>query len=571
MKTRQKKPPRKQTPGGRFDLDFVRELAGDKVFARGVEYHRDGQVEILGIDSRRVLAQVAGTEDYRTELTGRGAAIDGSCSCPAFEDWGFCKHMVAVALAANEAGEGAAAEGGGALGRIRAHLKTKGVDALADMIVELAERDPALFRKLDIAATAADGDDKTVEARLRKTIDDATRTRGYVDYGAAQGWAAGVDAALDALNGIASGERAGLALGLAERAIDRIAQAIESMDDSDGHCGELMERACEIHQAAARAARPDPVRLAKDLFAREMEDDYDMFDGAAALYADVLVEAGLAEYRRLAVAEWEKLPARGGGRGDRGGYERSQEYDRLSRILDGFAERDGDVDARIALRAKDLSSAHRYVQLAAFCREQGRDDLALRYAEEGLWVFEDGRPDRGLLFLAADLLAKAKRKDDAGTLLWRAFEKAPSLDIYERLRKVGGAAARDRAVALLQSQVAKERRTGWEYPADLLVRVLLQEKMFDAGWAAVRQHGASPAVKHDLARASEAAFPRDALAAYAERVDQLANGGSNPTYADAVKLIRHMATLRDAAEQADYVASIKARFGRKRNFMKLLG
>jgi uncharacterized Zn finger protein len=36
------------------------------------------------------VAQVAGTEDYRTELTGHGEDIDGECSCRAFEDWGFC-------------------------------------------------------------------------------------------------------------------------------------------------------------------------------------------------------------------------------------------------------------------------------------------------------------------------------------------------------------------------------------------------------------------------------------------------------------------------------------------------
>ena len=32
--------------------------------------------------------------------------------------------------------------------RIRNHLKEKGVDALVDMIVDLAEQDLALFRKL---------------------------------------------------------------------------------------------------------------------------------------------------------------------------------------------------------------------------------------------------------------------------------------------------------------------------------------------------------------------------------------------------------------------------------------
>src|SRR5882724_11926338 len=88
----------------RFDIDVLRDLAGDKVFARGEAYYRDGQVQILILEPGRVLAQVMGTENYRTELKKRGTDIGGECSCPAFEDWGFCKHMVATALAANAAG-----------------------------------------------------------------------------------------------------------------------------------------------------------------------------------------------------------------------------------------------------------------------------------------------------------------------------------------------------------------------------------------------------------------------------------------------------------------------------------
>ena len=52
-------------------------------------------------------------------------------------------------------------------------------------------------------------------------------------------------------------------------------------------------------------------------------------------------------------------------------------------ILDFFAERDGDVEARIALRMRDLSSPWDYLQLAEFCLSQGRQDEALRRAEEG--------------------------------------------------------------------------------------------------------------------------------------------------------------------------------------------
>jgi hypothetical protein len=54
--------------------------------------------------------------------------------------------MVAVGLAANAVGE-TEVEGGGVLSRIREHPKKKSVDTLAEMILQLAERDTNLLRK----------------------------------------------------------------------------------------------------------------------------------------------------------------------------------------------------------------------------------------------------------------------------------------------------------------------------------------------------------------------------------------------------------------------------------------
>jgi hypothetical protein len=548
----------------RFDVEALRELAGDKVFARGEDYHRDGQVVILSIRADRVVAQVAGTEDYRTELSGRGDNIEGQCSCPAFTDWGFCKHMVATALAANATGPEVEGAGVGALARIRDHLQRKGVEELVDMIADLAERDAALFHKLELAAVAFDSDDATLEPRLRKLLDDATRTRGYVEYRQAPNWAAKVDAALDMIEKLATGGRAGVAFKLAERAIDRIVKAIGSIDDSDGHCGGLLERARDIHLKAAQTARPDAVALARNLFARQMADDYDTFYAAAALYADVLGEAGLNEYRRLADEAWDKL---GSPRPGRGQDDISGDHRRLMPILDFFAERAGDLETRVALRAKDLSSAWQYLQLAEFCHEHGREQEALRRAEEGLWMFEDERPDERLLFFTVDLLAKVGRKNDAEAHLWRAFEKRPTYELYQRLRKIGGKAGSERVIEWLKGRLGKKGRSHWDYPADLLVSILTHEKMYDAAWATVRQHQTSSSAKQELAKASETTHPGEALETYAVRVEELVNSGS---YADAVKLVGRMAPLRNAAEQASYIAALKARHGRKRNLIKLL-
>lgn len=558
----------KKKEQARFDIDTLRELAGDKVFARGEAYYRDGQVEILLIEPKRVLAQVSGTEDHRTELAGRSKKIDGECSCPAFTDWGFCKHMVATALAVNAVSGEAEAEDAGALARIRNHLKEQGIDALVEMILGLAEQDLTFFRKLDMAAVAAKSDDKTLEKRLRKSLDNATRTEGYIAYREAGGWAAGVDVALDAIAGLVPAGRAEMALRLAGRALDRIENAIESIDDSDGHCGGLLERVSEIHLKAASAARPEPVAFARTLFAREMKDDYGTFYGAVAPYAGLLGEQGLAEYRRLAMEAWGKLPP--GSAGKRAARELPEGFHRLIETLDFFAERDGDVETRIALRAKDLSSPWSYLQLAKFCLEQGREQEALRHAEEGLWMFEDERPDQRLVFFVVDLLVKAGRKSDAETRLWRAFEKQPSLDLYDRLRKLGGKAAARRVIAFLNGRLGNKEHIGWYTPAGLLIRVLMHEKMFDDAWKVVNKSRVSLGLGQELAQASEATHPREALEIYAKCVDHFAELGGNSSYAEVVQLIARMAKLRPKTKQAAYVAAIKARFHRKRNLMKML-
>jgi uncharacterized Zn finger protein len=545
----------------RFDVDRLRELAGAKVFARGEEYYEDDQVELLTIEPKRVLARVSGSEDYRTELKGRGADIDGWCSCPAYTDWGFCKHMVAVGLAANAAPDAEAAEGG-ASSRIRAHLATKSVDFLADMIVKLAEDDAKLFRRLELAAATSRADDPKLEARLRKAIDSATRITGYIDYAAAEGWADAIHEVLESIEALASGAQAALALKLADRAIECIEDAFESIDDSDGHCGALLARAEEIHLAAALTARPEPVRFARDLFERETTADFDAFVGAVERYAEVLGEKGLAEYRRLATAKWEEVAPRSG----RPREEPPYDYDQLMHMMDYFAERDGDLDARIALRATNLSSPYRYLELAKFCLAQGRKEQAIKYAEEGLWIFEDGRQDERLVLLAADLLRKAGRSEDAEKHLWAAFEKDPSRELYARLRNAGGDAARTRAIELIEARCARKSSVAGPLP-DLLVEILLTENAFDAAWAAHHKFGTSRGTTQTLASKTEKTHPAQVIAVYEANVEQQAGVAQ---YAEAAKLVARLAKLRDAAAQTAYVAALKERHKRKRNFMKLL-
>ena len=87
----------------------------------------------------------------------------------------------------------------------------------------------------------------------------------------------------------------------------------------------------------------------------------------------------------------------------------------------------------------------------------------------------------GSLFFAVDLLCKAGRRSDAEAQLWRCFEKAPSLELYARLRRLAGKTAHPQAVKLLQARLARETPTRWHSPADLLIRVHMQESIVRRG------------------------------------------------------------------------------------------
>jgi hypothetical protein len=246
----------------RFGPAVLRDMAGDTVFWRGEDYVRSGRVELLSDDGDDLRARVAGTEIYRATLRGRGGSFAGECSCPAFAEHGFCKHLVATALFANAAQDGDKAVLD-RLGAIRAHLRAQGVERLAEMILDLAERDPVLFDRLDLAASAASGDPAEIASRCRAALKRVLRTSRFVEYGEAGAWTQGVIDVLDQLAGLIGPGRAALVLEMTDELFRRLPRALENVDDSDGGGSEIVARAAELHLAACEAAQPEPVALAR--------------------------------------------------------------------------------------------------------------------------------------------------------------------------------------------------------------------------------------------------------------------------------------------------------------------
>ncbi len=401
-----------------FDVEALRAAAGDKAFARGQGYFCGGRVEILAIERSWVRARVLGTEVYRTELKGSGRRFSGDCSCPVVSDRAdFCKHLVAVALCVNAMKPDEAVPN--RFERIRDHLRAQEPSALVEMIMGLADRDPRLLQDLELAVAMDGKDEDALLSSFRQAVSAATRISDYVEYGEMREWAANVEGVLKRVGALTERGHPLAALRLLDHFFSRIEKALQSVDDSDGHGGALVALAGNLHLLACRAAKPEQLGLARELFRRETEWGWsDCFHGASETYRAVLGRTGLAEYRRLAEEVWTGIkPLHGGARRVRD-VQSALRY-RLQSILENFAARDGDIDAMIAIRARDLSSAYRYLQIAKLCADGGRMAEALKWADEGLWQFEND-PDRRLVAFASGLRRRLSKAGDQGVASLKA-------------------------------------------------------------------------------------------------------------------------------------------------------
>jgi uncharacterized Zn finger protein len=502
------------------------------------------------------------------------------------EDGEFCKHCVAVGLAWLDPTKGAPKpprkreKPSVTMDDVRDWLAGQETEALVELLMEQAKTDDRLRQRLilEVARKGAKGIDLRA---YRRAIDAAVNAGDFVDYDEAFGYAEGIEDAVQGVEALLQDGHAGAVIELAEYALGRVEAAMGHIDDSDGHMGGIFEKLQTLHLAACKEAKPDPVALAKRLFTWELRTDWDTFFEAARRYADVLGEAGIAEYRRLAKAEWAKVPVR--GTGDRSRFGSHTEF-RVTHIMETLAEDSGDIEALVAIKRRDLSMPYAYLGIAQIYKEARQSDQALEWAERGLKAFPD-RPDPRLQDFLAEEYHRRKRHDEAMALIWAQYMARPDLDIYQKLKQHADridrwAEWRERGLAAARRSIdaLRQRAARGSYVARVdhseLVRIFLWEKDLDAAWAEAKLGGCSRELWLELAAKREKDHPGDALEAYRAQVEPTLARKNNDAYREAVGLIRKarglLARLGREPEFGDYLAALRLAHKPKRNFMKLL-
>ena len=351
---------------------------------------------------------------------------------------------------------------------------------------------------------------------------------------------------------------------------------MQYVDDSDGWLTDISGRLGELHLRACEEARPDPVELAGRLAELELTSELDTFHRAAATYADVLGEDGVAAYRKIVEPKWKA------SRKAKDPYSHMAFRSREAMI--GIAQAGGDPDDLIAIHGDDLHTPDAYLEIAAELAEAGRQADAVNWARRGLAAFADRHWQTPPLrhFLTAQLRATG---DDNGVeeLWWDAFERHPSLDGYRKLlaESADAGARRRQAIGLLRARLDagdSEAHTRSPLldrgPATTLVEILLYEGDVDDAWEAASAYGCDERTWMTLARAREAMHPLDAIPIYERAVVTQIDTKKNGGYRAAVDLLARIRTLADKAGEpgrfTELLVAVTAEHARKRNLMALI-
>jgi len=573
----------------------LKQLTDSRSWQRGVGYHEQGRVISLLEDKNKLIGKVAGRHNYKVKLWVEDGELDGSCDCPMGDAGVFCKHCVAVGLTYLEGGVGSAngsrskqkaktkkSRPAVTLDDVREYLSGQQTDVLVDMIVEQMMEDDNLRERL-MMKTARSKQKGPDLAFFKQMINQATNTRGFVDYEAAYGFAGRISNVVDSIDELLADGYAQQVIELTEHALGRVEQALGEMDDSDGYMGDILERLQEIHHKACVKAQPDPEALAERLFRWELATDWDTFRDAAEIYADVLGEKGLAVYRRLAEAAWQKVPPLTPGQ-----IEAAYDHHRykLTSIMEALARVDDDVEALVAVKSRNLSSAYQFLQIAQTYKDAGKADKALEWAERGVNAFPAHTDSRLREFLA-DQYHRRKRHREAMPLIWANFIERPGLENYQALKEHADRTKewptwRQQALDHIRGIIAgtQKGRRGlgpyWVNARDhsMLVEIFLWEKDIEAAWHEAQTGGCSGHLWMELAQLREKEHPADAVAVYRAQVESTVERTNNQAYREAIHLIKRIRqlarSLGNEKEFAEYVSSLKARFKAKRNFIKLL-
>jgi len=257
------------------------------------------------------------------------------------------------------------------------NLAVLGAERLAAILVDLAEADAKVKRRLRLELAAQVGGD-SIAGEIGKRITALRKARSFVDWQKPRDFVKDLDLQRRMIVDRVAQTRADLALDLMWRFMDLAGPTINRVDDSNGSVGDVFQSACEDLGAIAVKARPDRVGLADQVFTALSANDYGVFDGLVAAMVPALGDTGTAHLKSRLARALADRQRRAGARDLRTSALRS--------ALQDIADAQADIDAYIALVPLEDRGRPR------MGAEIGRRLLAAGRTTEALAALENARP-----------------------------------------------------------------------------------------------------------------------------------------------------------------------------------
>ncbi len=554
---------------------LLQRLAGAAAFDRGATYFRDGRVGELRQAGRKVFADVEGNESYTVTLIHTAQLFEGSCTCPASDNIDFCKHCVAAAMHyRSQRFRREQQLGGSGADRLQAYLESLDKKELIDHLNEFIQADKVSFEAWSIRADQALDvvDFKAVRKRITTAI---PYNRQIYRYAQVRAYFARVAAVMDLLADVSATLTPEQLLTLCDYALQRIARALDTIDDSGGYRFESLERLAELHQQAFQSIDWSAASAAEYLLTYFLSDRSELLPEALAHYLDAVPEGAQEQFEASLATQWQQLPAM-----QAQADEESQHlYRKLQAYMLQLAERQEDVDAAIEIKAKTAVETYDYLALFDYCLKAKR----LQQAEDWLLRAEQGEKNRqyntDILRRHRIELHEAKGEFAlAVELQWQRFKQQPRLESYSKLLVLAGSVqqreiwqkkAQDR---LLQQLDETKQGYGHAQLASLLIRIFLQEEQLLAALNLAEKHTADDDSLLSVARETTDQ-PERALALYMRVVDQCVARANNDSYQRAVGIaLNARRALGDKVETLwqQQLLLVREKHKAKRNFQKFL-
>lgn len=585
------------------------ELSGPAVFARGQTYASSGAIKKLHTpplepgEQAVLCAVVQGTQSYQARVwIDADDELDGECDCPHAQDGNFCKHLVALCLAwRGELGGEVPAVDPQAAKKVAAAAKRartqasnrdtlrqfvqgQSAAALAERLWTWAESDRDLMADLKAWAVQqnAAGDPKALRSAITELLRNRRDYLGWRESGAYVHQAAKVLPLLrESLQRDPAQTRE-----LCEHALRCVYKVAEHADDSSGEVGGLMEDLMEVLADALRAA-PPPGAWLERWFALMQADPWGLWKEATILAAaGAAVQARYGEKARTDWQDWQQRhpPTAQAVKPGMLGRSADDDYERSRlrrRYLDSLRQQD---DPRAVLDAMVASAqaAYEFVELVEWCESQNWMREAMQWAQVGAKSYpDDWRCEEALL-----RCYERDGWDDEALAIWRRrLEKSPETKTYQALLKAAKRAGRDRAayraelfawaeqreLDALESDRKRPASHRVAEPARLVsVRVgwLLAERHLEQALALVQQPGTRCEAR--LLETVALQLPpvqHAAAAALLQRVFDAAMAGASSPYTEPLALVHKILARMEPAQQAAWLAKLRAQYKPKRNFI----